>query len=469
MILEKECTSQWHDKLKAMRKLRLVGGLAFFLVFSALKFSKLIDFPFLLFSIAPLAEALVNQPYNFIIKRVKRLDILAWLHMILDIFFITWGIHFIGGMDALFITPIYCLVILYSGTIISFSVATFFATLASIAYGSLVALEFYDIIPQLHIFSIGLTDSFRLVALIVTILLFYLVAFFSSYLSVALKKKVEALAKAHDNLKKTQGHLIESEKLALEGQLATGVTEELSNPIDLLDANNVKMEKYINGAFTLLEKFDQLEASIKLKDGKGTEEIIAEIDQHKKEFSLNEIKDSSSTLLWESRQSINKVKVIVLDLKSFSHKKRMLKTSVNLNEIIDRVLDLAAKHINRDVEIKRKYGDIPLLLANLEQMEQIFMNLILFAYHSIKEKGVIAIRTHQEDRHICVSLSSTVEGMPEDLINKVHDPCFTDNHMEEKIDPSLSASYGIIKQYKGKFKIENEPGKGSRFIILLPI
>jgi PAS domain S-box-containing protein len=201
---------EWIERIKELRRLRFVAALVILLGFSVLRLTNFFVFPFAFFCIFPLSEAFINQPYDFIVRRVKRLDILICFNLIFDVFLVTWGIHFLGGMDLLFATPTYCLTILYAGISISSIAAYYFALMSLFAYGGLTVLEFFRIIPHIPTFNLGLSGYLRIVIFVVTGVLFYLVAFFSSFLAKTLKKKNEDLDAAMAKLEEEKRVLAEA-------------------------------------------------------------------------------------------------------------------------------------------------------------------------------------------------------------------------------------------------------------------
>jgi signal transduction histidine kinase len=97
------------------------------------------------------------------------------------------------------------------------------------------------------------------------------------------------------------------------------------------------------------------------------------------------------------------------------------------------------------------------------------MNILVNASHAIKDKGTITIKTMNKGGNVIVSISDDGEGIKKDNLGKIYDPGFTTRGVGVGTGLGLSISYNIIKDHKGELKAKSEVGKGSEFIISLPV
>ena len=114
--------------------------------------------------------------------------------------------------------------------------------------------------------------------------------------------------------------------------------------------------------------------------------------------------------------------------------------------------------------------DESLLLAFLpSQLNQVLMNLLVNAAQAIPERGEITVRTRRVDDRVCIEISDTGTGIPQELMNRIFDPFFTTKPVGTGTGLGLSIAHGIIRKHKGRIDVRSEPGKGTSFQVYLPI
>ena len=116
-----------------------------------------------------------------------------------------------------------------------------------------------------------------------------------------------------------------------------------------------------------------------------------------------------------------------------------------------------------------EYGKIPLLNCYPNQLNQVFMNLLVNANQAIEGKGTITIQTVANGQNVIVKVSDTGKGIPPENIGRIFDPGFTTKGVGVGTGLGLSISYNIIQKHHGKMEVESEIGKGTTFTITLPI
>jgi signal transduction histidine kinase len=247
--------------------------------------------------------------------------------------------------------------------------------------------------------------------------------------------------KAEEENKKLQSQLIVAEKLMSIGMLASGVAHEINNPL------------------TIILGFSQI------------------LMRHAKETGQNfeQLKDIEAAAL--------RCKKIVSQLLLFSRQEPFNFEIIDINNVIDNSLDLMGFQLSAsDVMAIKKYQQgLPRLLGNMQQLEQVFINLMTNARDAMPGGGVIEISTRTAsaaelnisgtgfDAYIEVALMDTGTGIVAKNINKIFDPFFTTKTMDKGTGLGLSVCKGIIDKHKGEIRVDSEPGKGTTFKIILPI
>jgi signal transduction histidine kinase len=116
--------------------------------------------------------------------------------------------------------------------------------------------------------------------------------------------------------------------------------------------------------------------------------------------------------------------------------------------------------------------DLPRTMADFHQMQQVFVNIITNAEHAMTRangRGSLIVKTQQVGGAIRVTLADDGPGIPKDMLNKIFDPFFTTKAVGEGTGLGLSICYGIVEQHGGKIRVASKPGKGTTFIVELPI
>ena len=123
---------------------------------------------------------------------------------------------------------------------------------------------------------------------------------------------------------------------------------------------------------------------------------------------------------------------------------------------------------NRAV-VKKEYGDIPHIQCHPNQINQVFMNLLVNASQAFQEKGEITIRTYREGDIVSVQISDNGVGIPPDNLQRIFDPGFTTKGVGVGTGLGLSICFKIAQDHGGRIDVESELGKGSTFTIRLPV
>jgi two-component system NtrC family sensor kinase len=162
---------------------------------------------------------------------------------------------------------------------------------------------------------------------------------------------------------------------------------------------------------------------------------------------------------------------IVKGLLDFARESVPKKVSTSINDIMEQTLSLVEHHSSfHDISIEKTYGKIPQIEADPNQIEQVFMNLLINASQAMENDGRLSIETGLDARsnQIIVRISDTGSGIPPENLDKVFDPFFTTKgHRGTGL--GLSVSYGIIENHGGDIEVQSAPGEGTTFTITLPL
>jgi len=119
--------------------------------------------------------------------------------------------------------------------------------------------------------------------------------------------------------------------------------------------------------------------------------------------------------------------------------------------------------------LHKEYGEIPRVVCNSGQINQVFLNILVNAAQAIEGHGEITVRTWQEQENVFIAISDTGSGISADHLNRIYEPFFTTKEVGKGTGLGLSISYDIIKKHDGEIRVISEENKGTTFTIRLPL
>ncbi len=250
----------------------------------------------------------------------------------------------------------------------------------------------------------------------------------------------EALERAHDEseqrveertheLEESHAQLLHSEKLAAVGRLSASIAHEFNNPLQSVMTVLKGLEQYAS-----LEGKDQKLVSLALRECLRMKNLIA-------------------------------------SLRDFHRPTSGTPAPVNLHSILDDLLLICNKDFRtRKIEVEKKYaGHLPAVLVVVDQIKQVFLNLLANAADACEHGGIITITTERSDENIVAHIEDTGSGISQENLGSIFEPFFTTKPEHKGTGLGLSVSYGIVKKHGGRIDVASEPGKGARFSVVLPI
>ncbi len=268
------------------------------------------------------------------------------------------------------------------------------------------------------------------------------------------------LQKSIEERKRIESQLVQNAKLASLGELVAGIAHEINNPLSFINSNLNNLSKFLNNIFTLMDRVNNFD----LKDNDKLE-----LEKSKKHINYDYIRGRLNQLVERSIVGVERMSKIINDLKSFSRLDVSAKNRVNINDEIDITLNIMVSEFQNRITVIKEYDTLPYLECCASKLNQVFMNILINAAQAIEGKGNIIIRTTYEDNLIKVAITDTGKGIPENILDKIFDPFFTTKPVGRGTGLGLSISHGIIRDHNGEILVESTVGKGTTFIIKLPL
>ncbi|MFC2172716.1 ATP-binding protein [Acidobacteriota bacterium] len=244
------------------------------------------------------------------------------------------------------------------------------------------------------------------------------------------EKMAHALKERERELKETYEQLVQSEKLAAFGQIGAGITHEIKNPL------------------TGIMGFAQFSLR-KLTDPKVLEKNLKIIEKEAK-----------------------RCKEILDNLLKFTRKEKTAVEVMEIDQVVEDTIELLDHQLGtKSIEIERALGaEDACIEGNANQLQQVFMNMIINAEHAMKDGGKFTVSSKANDNgSVTISFKDTGCGIKKENLKKLFEPFFTTKEKGVGTGLGLSVSYSIIEQHHGRITVESEEGVGTTFHITLPM
>lgn len=277
-----------------------------------------------------------------------------------------------------------------------------------------------------------------------------------------LEQKISELNEANKQLKTTQAQLVHSAKMVSLGQLVAGVAHELNNPIGYIYSNITHLRTDIARIKKLIEEYEKGEKELPDNLKATLKSLREELDVA---YTLHDIDDIITSCL----EGAQRTKDIVTGLRNFSRLDEAEVKSVDIHEGLENTLKLLNSQMKDRITIHKDYGKIQSVTCHPSQINQVLMNILTNSAHAIKESGDIWITTEQVGDQIFITIRDSGTGIPKENISRIFEPFYTTKPVGSGTGLGLSISYGIIEKHKGEIIVESEVGKGTTFIVRLPV
>jgi len=274
-------------------------------------------------------------------------------------------------------------------------------------------------------------------------------------------------------LQETHSKMAMQEKMASIGQIAAGIAHELNNPIHFIRTNSASLTQEFTDLVEMLQDYRKLIAGLEA-DGRWSQDLEA-VRAKEAALQIDAILDDIPALFVESERGFGRIMRIIQSMRNFSHVNFQDNRSFfNINRGIEDTLVIAHNVYKYHVEISTDLGELPQIRCSPEQLNQVFLNLIVNSSQAIEsqnrqEKGLIAIRTWYEAEAVYCEISDNGPGIPEDIRSRIFEPFFTTKEPGKGTGLGLSISYDIIvNKHHGDLTVHCPKSGGAVFTIRIP-
>ncbi len=236
-----------------------------------------------------------------------------------------------------------------------------------------------------------------------------------------------------ERLQGTQDELIRIEKMTSLGQMAASIAHEINNPLaGVLMYTKLLAKKVTGGTFRKEEALDYLS---------------------------------------KMESEVSRCSRIIRNLLDFARQTEPMLRLVDVNQVIEQVLAMVGHQAQlQNVEVVKEFSSsLPKVMADFDQLQQIFTNLTLNAIQAMPGGGKLTLRTSAENSQVKVDVQDTGCGIPKENLNKLGTPFFTTKEKGKGVGLGVAVVYGIVERHKGKVTVQSEVGKGTTFTVYLGV
>ena len=277
--------------------------------------------------------------------------------------------------------------------------------------------------------------------------------------------------------KMLQVQLTQAQKLESIGQLAAGIAHEINTPTQYIGDNIRFLQDASRDLLALLGKYRLLLQESKSRN--ATDDLVSVIENTEDRIDATYLMEEIPKAIEQSLDGIAKVAKIVLAMKEFSHPGSQEKVLANINKAIENTITISRNEWKYVSDVATDFDpSLPLAPCLLGEFNQALLNIIVNAAQAIgeakgkgrTEKGKITVTTRSGEDEVEIRVSDNGPGIPESIMSKIFDPFFTTKEVGKGTGQGLAIARSVIvDKHNGTIRCESAIGKGSTFIINLPL
>jgi len=276
------------------------------------------------------------------------------------------------------------------------------------------------------------------------------------------RERTDELSQTLAKLRHTQAQLIQTEKMSSLGQLVGGVAHELNNPLNFFSGNIGCLENYVRDLSELISLYQTQQPS------------TAAVCDRAEDIDLDYILEDVPKVFQSIREGAHRIHKIVSSLQIFARSDEQGVKDTNINQSIESTLQVLNKLLSDDIQIHKDYGDIPTVICNPGEMNQVFLSLIVNAVDAMNaaetvSKNIFISTCMQDEQTVEIIIADTGPGVPSEIQSKVFDPFFTTKPIGSATGLGLSLAYQTLQNHNGSIALISDGETGTKIMITLPV
>jgi signal transduction histidine kinase len=265
-----------------------------------------------------------------------------------------------------------------------------------------------------------------------------------------------------------------AQKLESVGRLAAGIAHEINTPIQYVGDS----VDFLHSAFSDLKGLiDDWSAAVEqIPPSAGRESLRAEMERLGETHDLPYIRDELPRAFERIFDGVGRVSTIVKAMKEFAHPDSEEQSPADLNHALETTLLVASNEYKYVAKVRTDFAELPPVVCNVGELNQVFLNFIVNASHAIhdagkdSETGEIWISTELVDDMAVIRIRDNGCGIPAENLSKLYDPFFTTKEVGRGTGQGLSIAHTIlVDKHRGAVSASSEVGVGTEFVLKIPV
>jgi len=278
-----------------------------------------------------------------------------------------------------------------------------------------------------------------------------------------------------NELRETHAQLAHAQKLEAVGQLAAGIAHEINTPTQFVSDSVHFLKEAFEDQHELIGKY---QGAMKVLAGQsGHETLLEEIEEAEEVADLEYLEENVPGSIDRCIEGLHRIATIVGAMKEFAHPDQREKSPSDINKAIEATLTISKNEYKYVADVETDLGSLPAVICHVGDLNQVFLNLLVNAAHAIEnqvgssgERGTIYVRSAHEAETVRLEFEDTGSGIPETAQERIFDPFFTTKEVGKGSGQGLAIARSIIvDKHGGSLSFETTAGKGTTFIIELPV
>jgi signal transduction histidine kinase len=269
--------------------------------------------------------------------------------------------------------------------------------------------------------------------------------------------------------------LAQAQKLESVGRLAAGVAHEINTPVQFVSDSVSFVREAMDDLSEIVDRYRDLRNAT--EQGTDVAAAAKAAEEAEDDVDLDYILENAPVALDRARDGLGRVAAIVRSMKEFAHPDRKEMAQSDLNQAIQSTLVIASNEYKYVADVETAFGDVPLVNCYAGEINQVVLNLIVNAAHTISDvvkgtdkKGKIRVATRVLDESVEISIGDSGKGIPVDVRGRIFDPFFTTKEVGRGTGQGLAIARSVVvDKHGGTLHFETELGVGTTFFIRLPI
>jgi len=293
----------------------------------------------------------------------------------------------------------------------------------------------------------------------------------------AIKEDITTERELERERKALEADINQAHKLEAVGSLASGIAHEINTPIQFVGDNTNFIADSFKSLISLIESYDSFWQKV-IAGGD-----LANLDSKRLEVKENAdfeyLKEEIPSAIEQTLEGVQRVTKIVRAMKDFAHSDQGTMVTSDINDMLESTLTVARNELKYVANVETDFdNNLPDVECYRDDLNQVFLNLLINAAHAIEDvvgdgsagKGTITVSTLRDNDNVVIKISDTGKGIPKSIQDRIFDPFFSTKEVGKGTGQGLAIALKIVvDKHQGSLDFETEEGKGTTFIIRLPI